>query len=162
MRKVFVVTAIAGLALGGAAFHSRLSAAPPSPLGIEFPAYEPQKVIYHVMSGSDWFGKEHRHRLKILSNHVAALPPGSSDIRVVLQGDGVDLLIAARKNDGLASQIDRLKKAGVRFLVCANTMGARKLDAGRDLYSVAREDFVKAGVAEAARLQGAGYVYMKI
>jgi intracellular sulfur oxidation DsrE/DsrF family protein len=162
MRKIFAVAAAACFTLGGAAYYSKSSAAPPAPLGVEFPQYEPQKVVYHVTSGASWFGKEHRQRLKVLSNHIAALPPASSDLRVVMQGDGVDLLIAARKDAFLAAEIDRLKVAGVRFLICANTMGARKLDTTRDLHGAARTDFVRAGVAEAARLQGAGYVYMKI
>jgi intracellular sulfur oxidation DsrE/DsrF family protein len=126
-----------------------------------FPEYEPQKVIYHVTSGAGWLGSEHRQRLRVLSNHIAALPKGAADLRVVLQGEGVDLLIAARKTESLAAEIDRLKTAGVRFLVCANTIGARKIDIA-NLHGADRADFVKAGVAESARLQAAGYVYLKI
>lgn len=97
----------------------------------------------------------------MLSNHVAALPRGAADLRVVLQGEGVDLLLAAQKNVTLAADIDRLKASGVRFLVCANTIIARRLDIA-NLHGAARGDFVRAGVAETARLQAAGYVYLKI
>jgi intracellular sulfur oxidation DsrE/DsrF family protein len=45
--------------------------------------------------------------------------------------------------------------------VCANTIGARKIDIA-NLHGADRADFVKAGVAESARLQAAGYVYLKI
>ena len=163
MRKEIILAAAAGLALGGAALHSRSSAAaPPTPLKIAFPEYEPQKVVYHITSGANWFGSEHRQRLNVLANHVRALPPNSSDIRVVLQGSGLDLLVVARKDTVLSARIDELKKAGVRFLVCVNTVTSRKIDVLRDLHGVIAGDFVKAGVAETANLQGRGFVYLKI
>lgn len=163
MRRGVILAAAAGLALGGAALHSRSSsAAPPTPLKIAFPEYEPQKVVYHITAGANWFGSEHRQRLNVLGNHVRALPPHSSDIRVVLQGSGLDLLVVARKDTALSARIDELKKAGVRFLVCINTVTSRKILFERDLYAVTAGDFVKAGVAETARLQAQGFVYLKI
>jgi uncharacterized protein len=163
MRKAIFLAAAAGLALVGAALHSQPSAAPPqAALQLAYPDYEPQKVVYHINSGANWFGSEHRQRLNVLRNHVRALPAQSSDIRVVLQGSGLDLLVVARKDIALSAQIDDLKKAGVRFLVCANTVATRKIDLERDLHGVVASDFVKAGVAETARLQSLGFVYLKI
>ncbi len=163
MRKGILLAAAAGLALVGAALHSQSSAAPPQIAPpIAFTDYEPQKVVYHITAGANWFGSEHRQRLNVLGNHVRALPPQSSDIRVVLQGSGIDLLVVARKDTALSAQIDELKKAGVRFLICANTVATRKIEVERDLHGVAASDFVKAGVAETARLQALGFVYMKI
>lgn len=161
MRKALILAALVGAGLLGGSLYSKTAAAPPTPLDIVFPEYEPQKVVYHVTAGAGWLGSEHRQRLRVLSNHVAALPKGAADLRVVLQGEGVDLLIAARKNESLAAEIDRLKTSGVRFLVCANTVVMRKLDIA-NLHGADRADFVKAGVAESARLQAAGYVYLKI
>jgi len=161
MRRAFILAELVGAGLLGGSLYSKTAAAPPTPLDIIFPEYEPQKVVYHVTAGAGWLGSEHRQRLKVLSNHVAALPKGAADLRVVLQGEGVDLLIAAQKSESLGAEIGRLKASGVRFLVCANTIVARKLDVAT-LHGVARADFVRAGVAETARLQAAGYVYLKI
>lgn len=163
MRKGILLAAVVGLALGGAALHSQPSASPPqTALQLAYPDYEPQKVVYHITAGANWFGSEHRQRLNVLRNHVRSLPKQSSDIRVVLQGSGLDLLVVARKDTALSAQIDELKKAGVRFLICANTVTTRKVDVERELHGVAVSDFVKAGVAETARLQSLGFVYLKI
>ncbi|MDB5571072.1 MAG: hypothetical protein JWN93_2255 [Hyphomicrobiales bacterium] len=133
---------------------------PASP-AISFPHYAPQKVAYHLDVNGGWFGAKHWQRLKVLDNHVQAVSPGGLDLRVVLQGDGLDLLLAARKDPALAASIDNLKKSGVRFLVCSNTLTGRKIDPELDLHGVAREDLVGAGVAELSRLQATGFVYLK-
>ncbi len=161
MRRALVLATLVAAGLLGGSLYSKTAAAPPTPLDIVFPEYEPQRVVYHVTAGAGWLGSEHRQRLRVLGNHVAALPKGAADLRVVLQGEGVDLLIAAHKTQSLAAEIDRLKASGVRFLVCANTIGARKLEIA-NLHGAGRADFVRAGVAETARLQAAGYVYLKI
>ncbi len=161
MRRAIVLAALVAAGLLGGSLYSKTSAAPPAPLDIVFPEYGPQRVVYHVTAGAGWLGSEHRQRLKVLSNHVAALPKGAADLRVILQGEGVDLLLAAHNNESLAADINRLKASGVRFLVCANTVVARKLDVA-NLYGAARPDFVRAGVVETARLQAAGYAYLKI
>jgi intracellular sulfur oxidation DsrE/DsrF family protein len=49
----------------------------------------------------------------------------------------------------------------VRFLICANTLRERKID-WHDLYWVKAEDIVPSGVAELARLQGLGFVYIHL
>jgi len=162
MRKAFFFGALVGLGLTGTALYHYPTPTAPAPLGIVFPEYGPQKVVYHITAGAGWLGSEHLQRLRSMGNHVRALPKDGSDLRVVLQGAGLDLLIAARKTPALALEIDQLKQKGVQFVVCANTLVMRKLDVERDLYGVARADIVKGGVVEAARLQTAGYVYLKI
>ncbi|MBB6253140.1 DsrE family protein [Nitrospirillum iridis] len=59
----------------------------------------------------------------------------------------------------LARQIDTLRGKGVHFLICRNTLEGMKL-ALSDLYGVKEEDVVPSGVAEIARLQGMGFVYL--
>jgi intracellular sulfur oxidation DsrE/DsrF family protein len=58
-------------------------------------------------------------------------------------------------------KIDGLKKQGVAFNVCANTVRGRKVDMENDLHDVSKGDIVPSGVAELAHLQAQGYVYIK-
>lgn len=71
------------------------------------------------------------------------------DIRVVSLGDGVTLFQLAQDNWDLAGRIDAFKAAGVRFLVCANTLRERKIDLGT-LHGGGEDDIVPSGDAELA------------
>jgi intracellular sulfur oxidation DsrE/DsrF family protein len=61
----------------------------------------------------------------------------------------------------LADRLDALRADGVRFLVCANTLRERQID-WHSLYGVKEEDMVPSGVAELARLQAVGFVYIHL
>ncbi len=124
------------------------------------PAYAPQRVVYHVAENGGFLGRGFKKLLQVASNHVEALETGQLDLRIVLQGDGVDLLTDARGDTALAARIDTLKAKGVRFLVCGNTLRMRKIEASR-LHGIAPGDVVRAGVAEITALQQQGYVYVK-
>ena len=78
-----------------------------------------------------------------------------------MHGDGVGLLQAARDNQQLQGLIVSLKDDGVRFLVCNNTLVGRGIDPEQDLFDVWPEDIVPSGVAEIAKLQLEGFVYIK-
>jgi uncharacterized protein len=80
----------------------------------------------------------------------------------VLQGGGLDLLLKAKGDAGMAADIDRLKAAGVRFLICRNTLTQRGIDPYTQLHGVHDADIIRAGVGEAAKLAAAGFVYMKM
>lgn len=123
--------------------------------------YGDQRVVYHLAESGGLFGRRHRQRLANMENHRAATATGRLDLVVVMNGDGVDLLVAARGDADLARRIDALKAAGVRFLICRNTLIGRHLDWTRDLHGVAPDDIVDAGVAEIARLEGGGYAYLR-
>lgn len=127
-----------------------------------FQAYESQKAVYHVTYGGGWFGREHAHLMAVLNNHMNAVGEGFLDAHIVLQGDGLDLLIAAKKDPKIASAIDRLKKEGAHFSICYNTLVQRHLDPYADLYDVKKEDIVAAGVAEVTMLVNKGYAYLRI
>jgi uncharacterized protein len=71
----------------------------------------------------------------------------------------VQLFVMARDDADLAKSIDSLRSQGVRFLICSNTLHAMKLTPA-DLYGVKEDDLVPSGVAEIARLQGLGFVYI--
>lgn len=121
--------------------------------------YVDQKVVYHnggsVPDATAYF----KRLLGNLRNHVEAVGKEHVDIRVVSLGDGVTLFQLADDDRDLAGRIDALKAAGVRLLVCANTLRERKIDRGT-LHGVGQDDIVPSGVAELARLQGMGFAYI--
>ncbi|MCI4410242.1 MAG: DsrE family protein [Thiotrichales bacterium] len=62
----------------------------------------------------------------------------------------------------LGEKVDALlAKDGVHLLVCYNTLVAKKITINQ-LYHVIKDNIVLAGVAEIARLQGLGFVYLKL
>ena len=134
--------------------------APPEIAAMHFAPYEAQRVVYHVTDGEWFFERKFRNMLHVARNHVDAVAFGELDLRIVLQGGGMDLLLKAKTDAKLASEIDTLRKAGVIFVVCRNTLVLRGLDPAA-LHMVKREDIVASSVAEAAALVGKGYVYMK-
>jgi intracellular sulfur oxidation DsrE/DsrF family protein len=117
-----------------------------------------QKVVYQNDGGlpddKAYFNRLMHH----LSAHLEATG-GRVEIRVVSFASGVTLFQMAKTDPALAKAIDDLRAKGVRFLVCRNTMNAMKLRP-EDLYRVSPEDVVPSGVAEIARLQGQGFVYI--
>lgn len=120
--------------------------------------YTFQKVVYQNDGGTPE-NKAYFHRLL---HHIAAhikATNGKVEIRVVNFASGVQMLIMAKDDTELAAQIDDLRAKGVRFLICHNTLEGMKLTAA-DLYRVPESDIVPSGVAEIARLQGMGFVYL--
>jgi intracellular sulfur oxidation DsrE/DsrF family protein len=65
----------------------------------------------------------------------------------------------AKTDPALAASLDSLRSKGVRFLICRNTLRGMNLRL-EDLYGVQAADVVPSGVAEIARLQGLGFVYV--
>lgn len=124
------------------------------------PSYIAQKVVYHLNEDGGFLGRSFKKLVQVANNHVDAVGADKLDLRIVLQGDGVDLLTDAKSNAELAGKIDNLKAKGVKFLVCGNTLRLRKIETSR-LHGVTNDDIVKAGVAEVSSLQQQGFVYVK-
>jgi intracellular sulfur oxidation DsrE/DsrF family protein len=132
--------------------------------------YGKQKVVYHVNYDNP---KKQAGALKNIQNHINAVGAENLDIKVVLHGHGLSLLIdpdslsklpkfkKANADEKMIVKIDGLKKQGVAFNVCANTVRGRKVDMENDLHDVSKGDIVPSGVAELAHLQAQGYVYIK-
>lgn len=133
----------------------------PAITNMRFEPYAEQKVVYHVMTGGGFRDRNFRNLLLMANNHMAAVGEGWLELRILLQGDGVDLLMSARSNATMATQIDSLKKRGVKFIVCWNTLIQRGLDPDKLMHGVKREDIVEAGMAEAALLAQKGYVLLR-
>jgi intracellular sulfur oxidation DsrE/DsrF family protein len=157
-----LVASLAGLAGAWALGYPRGKLDNPAILNMSFPAYEEQKVVYHVTFSGGFRNRAYRNLLSVASNHMDAVGDAWIDIRIVLQGDGLDLLIAAKSDPDFAQKIDALKKRGARFTVCWNTVTARGLDPDKTMHGVRHADLVQSSMAEVAKLLHQGYVYLKL
>ncbi len=132
--------------------------------------YGKQKVVYHINYDNP---KKQTGALRNIQNHINAVGAENLDLKVVLHGHGLALLLDpdslaklkkfkhANANETMTAKIDNLKSQGVEFNVCANTVRGRKVDIDSDLYNVDKNDIVPSGVAEVAYLQAKGYSYVK-
>ncbi len=123
--------------------------------------YGRQQVIYHIDQRAGLLSGHYRHVLQVAQNHVDAVGADKLDLRIVMQGEGVDFLSWARGNFDARNKIDELKLQGVKFLVCRNTLLARGIDPDRELYDVQREDVIRTAVGEIAQLEQKGFQYIK-
>ncbi|HEX5738818.1 MAG TPA: DsrE family protein, partial [Hydrogenophaga sp.] len=103
------------------------------------------KVVYHMSEGIPQASRA----VSNIRNHLAADP--TAKIVVVTHGQGIDFLLDGATNQmdqSFAGAIGDLSAKGVEFLVCNNTLVARKIDPAK----VAMEaKVVPSGVAEVAR-----------
>lgn len=132
--------------------------------------YGKQKVVYHINYDNP---KQQAGALRNVQNHINAVGAENLDLKIVLHGNGLAMLLEpdslaklkkfkhANANESMTAKIDNLKSQGVEFNVCANTVRGRKVDLESDLYNVDNKDIVPSGVAEVARLQAMGYSYIK-
>lgn len=132
--------------------------------------YGKQKVVYHINYDTP---KKQAGALRNIQNHINAVGAENLDLKVVLHGNGLALLLDpdsltklkkfknANADDKMTAKVSDLKGQGVSFHVCANTVKGRKVDVESDLYDVDEEDIVPSGVAEVAKLQAMGYSYIK-
>jgi len=124
----------------------------------------PQKVVYHINYDDT---KKLSGALRNVQNHINAVcGKGQSckdklDLRVVMHGKGVDLLKQANDNPDMQQKVISLKKQGIAFNVCANTLKGKNINYKNDLFDVSEKDIVPSGVAELAKLQGQGFAYVK-
>lgn len=115
-------------------------------------------MVYHINSGEVTLLK---NALGNIQNHIKAVGIEKIEIRVVMHGDGIDLLKIARQDNSVQARISDLKSQKVEFGVCNNTLVARGIDYQSELFDVAESDIVPSGVAELAKLQQEGYAYIK-
>ena len=132
--------------------------------------YGKQKVVYHINYDNP---KKQAGALRNIQNHINAVGAENLDLKVVLHGNGLALLLDpdslaelnkfkhANADENMTAKITNLKGQGVDFQVCSNTVRGRKVNIEEDLYDVSDEDIVPSGVAEVAKLQQEGYTYIK-
>ena len=134
------------------------------------PEYTKQQVVYHINGDNP---KQQAGALRNIQNHINAVGAENLDLRVVMHGNGVSLVLLpealpqvpkfkhANADDQMQAKIDGLKDQGVAFKVCANTLNGRKVNREDQLYNVDNGDVVPSGVAELAHLQAQGFTYIK-
>lgn len=155
--KTFFAATIKTLLMTCAALISTVVLANTIPTGY----YTDQKVVYHNDGGPPENASYFKRMLNSINNHIDAVGKAHVEIKVVSHGAGIELFQIAKSNPELAHALDKLKSDGVRFLVCANTLRERKLD-WHQLYGVDQTDIVPSGVAELARLETMGFVYIHL
>ena len=146
MNKIIPFTLMALLSLGlstGAAYAGD---------------YGKQKVVYHINYSDE---KELGGALRNIQNHINAVGKENLDLRVVMHGPGVAMLQLANKNPDFADKVANLKRQGIHFNVCNNTLKGKKINYKTDLYDVSEKDIVPSGVAEIAHLESQGFSYVK-
>jgi len=130
---------------------------------------EKQKVVYHINYDDP---KHQAAALRNIQNHINAVGADKLDLKVVMHGNGLALLLypdakdttsmkLANADDKMQAKVAGLKDQGIEFQVCANTLKGKKIDADNDLYDVSQADIVPSGVAQLAILQAQGYAYIK-
>ncbi len=166
LRGFFAALALVGATGGALLVYQNMapSNAVATPLAFHIPqtSYGPQKVVYHVATRGSWRDRESEawRLVAVLNNHLNAIEPEEIAIRVIFQGDGIEALKRAKTNPKLASALDGLKKRGVQFRVCANTLEAYRMGL-ETLHGVTEANLVQAGVAELIHLQQQGYAYLR-
>ncbi len=132
--------------------------------------YGKQKVVYHINGDNP---KQNAGALRNIQNHINAVGAENLDLKVVLHGNGLALLLepealekltkfkSANADEEMTAKVSHLKDQGVSFHVCNNTIRGRKVSYEEDLYDVSEADIVPSGVAELAKLQAMGYTYIK-
>ena len=123
--------------------------------------YGEQKAVYHINYPGGDEAKAYLGALRNIQNHLNAVGAGKMDLRVVLHGNGVNLLADAVENETLRTRVIELKGQGVVFNVCNNTLVGRDIDYETDLFDVWESDIVPSGVAELSHLQQQGFTYVK-
>ena len=131
--------------------------------------YGKQKVVYHINGDN---ATAQAGALKNVQNHINAVGKDNLDLKIVLHGKGLTLLLDSEEalhtafkkgnaTETMQATISGLKGQGVAFNVCANTLKGKKVDYKEHLYDVNKADIVPSGVAELAKLQALGYTYIK-
>lgn len=123
--------------------------------------YGQQKVVYHINGDGGPEGKLYKAALTNVQNHVNAVGRDNIEVKIVLHGDGLKLLMQAQDDVTLQSAVTSLKTQNVSFLVCNNTLTGRHIDFESELFEVFDDDIVPSGVAELSHLQQQGYTYIK-
>ena len=131
--------------------------------------YGKQKVVYHINYDDP---KSQAAGMRNIQNHINAVGAENLDLKVVLHGAGLSLLLEpdaldhtklkfGNATDVMQARISGLKDQGVEFKICANTLKGKKVNYETDLYDVSNGDIVPSGVAELTHLQAMGYTYIK-
>ncbi|MCA1791300.1 MAG: DsrE family protein [Thioalkalivibrio sp.] len=114
-------------------------------------------MVYHVNQGEPGL---HMAAMRNVQNHINAVGAENMDIKLVMHGGGINLLMAANDHLDIQAGVDSLKLQGVDFQVCRNTLTSRQVPM-EALYDTTEADVIPSGVAQLSILQREGYTYIK-
>lgn len=123
--------------------------------------YGTQKAVYHINVNGGENDAYYIGALRNIQNHLNAVGAENIEMRVVLHGNGLNLLANALTNETLQTRVVELKGQNVSFAICNNTIVGRNIDPDNDLFDVWDDDIVPSGVAELSYLQQQGFTYVK-
>ncbi len=145
-RRALLAAAFAGIAVAAGWFAGRELAPPPA---------APEQVVYHLTTSENA-----RIALRNLANHIEASP--GARLVVVAHNNGVEFLLdGAKDRDGaFRPEVARLRRMGVDFRICGNTLALRGIAKSR---VIPEADLVPSGIAEISRLQTReGFAYLRL
>ena len=127
-----------------------------------------QRAVYHVNYDD---ASRQAATLRNIRNHLKAVGADKLELRVVLHGKGLSLLLTPERvretklNRGLATPeisqtLTDLRAQGVTFNICANTMKNKQVQIDQ-LSGASSSDVVPSGIAAIAQLQDQGYAYLR-
>jgi hypothetical protein len=114
-----------------------------------------ERVVFHISAADNA-----RAALRNLANHLDSSP--GVQVVVVAHNTGVEFLLeGARDGEGTyRPAVAELKRRGVDFRVCGNTLALRGIGSGKVIPEAA---LVRSGIAEISRLQTReGYAYLRL
>ena len=172
--RTTILAATTGLGLGAFAVsgqidetywraHDAVFGAPQTPSFHVAPSNTgPQKVIYHVVEKGTWRNRDGEviRLVSVINNHIRAVEPDDFEIEVLMHGNGIDILRRAGKNPELAARIDGLRRKGVHFSICANTLQSYGVPLS-ELYGAKDADLVQSATARIIQLQQKGFGYIR-
>ncbi len=133
------------------------------------PPDKPVRIVYHIN-----YDNIHRQlsALRSIGYQLDSIAGQSHDIRVVLHGRGISMLLEpdaladtrmahANATPSMQVLVSGLKEQGVRFFVDRHTLKEARIDYRHDLYDVDAHDLVDDGILEIVRLQKQGFQYIK-
>ena len=128
------------------------------------------KVVFHLNSDDP---EQQETVLRNLDNHIAAVGAEQLDIKVLLHGGGVTLLLLpealphttgvhrANATPDVRRHVDALRAQGEVFLDSARTLTEHGIDFTHDLHGVSKDQVVANALSCLSELQRQGYAYIK-
>jgi intracellular sulfur oxidation DsrE/DsrF family protein len=118
--------------------------------------YGQQKVVYDF-NQRNW--KVIRRGLVNIENHLRVVGPKNVKIVVIAHGGALVMLLKFYVPKDIEQKVAALRKQGVDFRACANTL--RKMRIRKPGERLVRCRVVPCGVCELVKLQQQGYAYIK-
>ncbi len=117
------------------------------------------KVVYHIATADNF---RHYFALQNLENQLQDLRQRNraADIKVLLEGEGIFLLLKAVEDRPLQRRITSLRGQGVHFLLERESLPQLGLKAPYPLFGVSEEDWVDNGILALVEWQRQGYAYI--